>query len=136
MALGNATILVIDDDRDILTAARYLLERHYRQVLTCFVPDEIPALLQRAAPDLILLDMNFQPGASDGAQGLLWLERIIDADPDAVVVMIMFDSPEGRTPSLRGLARGPCCPVPRLPVRRTPDRGRGSSRGSLRRRRC
>src|SRR5690349_208971 len=88
MAVAHATILVVDDDKDILTAARYLLERHYRQVLTCGVPDEIPYLLQSGAPDLILLDMNFQPGASDGAQGLLWLERILQADPDAVVVMI------------------------------------------------
>jgi DNA-binding NtrC family response regulator len=88
MALANATILVVDDDKDILTAARYLLERHYKQVLTCAAPDEIPFLLQSGAPDLILLDMNFQPGASDGAQGLLWLEKILQADPDAIVVMI------------------------------------------------
>ncbi len=88
MALANASILVVDDDKDILTAARYLLERHYRQVLTSASPDEIPYLLQSGAPDLILLDMNFQPGASDGAQGLQWLERILQADPDAVVVMI------------------------------------------------
>jgi DNA-binding NtrC family response regulator len=88
MALGTASILVVDDDKDILTAARYLLERHYKQVLTCAVPDEIPALLHSGRPDLVLLDMNFQPGASDGAQGLLWLERILQADPDAVVVMI------------------------------------------------
>ncbi len=88
MAVANATILVVDDDKDILTAARYLLERHYKQVLTCAVPDEVPYLLQSGAPDLILLDMNFLPGASDGAQGLLWLERILQADPDAVVVMI------------------------------------------------
>jgi DNA-binding NtrC family response regulator len=92
MALSNTTILVVDDDKDILTAARYLLERHYKQVLTCAVPDEIPYLLQSGAPDLILLDMNFQPGASDGAQGLLWLERILQADPDAVVVMITAHS--------------------------------------------
>jgi DNA-binding NtrC family response regulator len=88
MALTEAGILVVDDDRDILTAARYLLERHYKNVQTCADPDQIPGLLQAGAPDVILLDMNFQPGASDGALGLEWLERIRTLDIEAVVIMI------------------------------------------------
>lgn len=88
MTLADATILIVDDDKDILTAARYLLERHYRRVLTCALPEEIPHLVQEGSPDLVLLDMNFQPGASDGSQGLEWLERILRFDADAVVVMI------------------------------------------------
>lgn len=88
MAQIKAKILVIDDDRDILTAVRYLLERHYETVLTCADPDEIPLVMHGDFPDVILLDMNFQPGASDGELGLQWLERILRIDPDAVVVMI------------------------------------------------
>jgi DNA-binding NtrC family response regulator len=88
MAQTTAKILVVDDDRDILTAVRYLLERHYQTVLTCADPAEIPGLVKDASPDVILLDMNFQPGASDGELGLQWLEQILRADPDAVVVMI------------------------------------------------
>ena len=88
MAHIKAKILVVDDDKDILTAVRYLLERHYQTVLTCADPEEIPGLMQSDLPDVILLDMNFQPGASDGELGLQWLEQILRLDQDAVVVMI------------------------------------------------
>ena len=81
-------ILVVDDDADILTAARLLLRRRFAEVLTCRRPARIPDLLERQAVDVGLLDMNFGPGESSGKQGLHWLERIREIDPEAVVVMI------------------------------------------------
>ncbi|MEO1170495.1 MAG: sigma-54 dependent transcriptional regulator [Myxococcota bacterium] len=81
-------VLVVDDDEDILTATRLLLKRQVGEVSTLPNPTGIEARLRRDPPDLILLDMNFGPGESDGAQGLDCLERIIAIDPDAVVVMI------------------------------------------------
>ena len=83
---GN--ILIVDDDDDILTAARLLLRRRFAEVVTCRRPERIPDLLQRHAFDVVLLDMNFGPGESTGKQGLSWLERIREIDPEAVVVMI------------------------------------------------
>ncbi len=82
------TILVVDDDDDILTAARLLLRRRFAEVITCRRPDRIPDLMQRHGFDVVLLDMNFGPGESSGKQGLDWLERILEIDPAAVVVMI------------------------------------------------
>ena len=82
------TILIVDDDDDILTAARLLLRRRFAEVITCRRPDRIPDLMQRHAFDAVLLDMNFGPGESSGEQGLSWLERILEIDPEAVVVMI------------------------------------------------
>ena len=82
------TILVVDDDDDILTAARLLLRRRFAEVITCRRPDRIPDLMQRHGFDVVLLDMNFGPGESSGKQGLQWLERILEIDPEAVVVMI------------------------------------------------
>ena len=84
--IGN--ILIVDDDDDILTAARLLLRRRFAEVVTCRRPERIPDLMERHAFDAVLLDMNFGPGESSGAQGLTWLERILEIDPDAVVVMI------------------------------------------------
>jgi DNA-binding NtrC family response regulator len=84
----TGTILIVDDDDDILTAARLLLRRRFAEVITCRRPDRIPDLMDRHAFDAVLLDMNFGPGESSGEQGLAWLERILDIDPDAVVVMI------------------------------------------------
>jgi DNA-binding NtrC family response regulator len=81
-------ILVVDDNPDILISARYLLERHYQTILTCENPEDIPALMKKEKFDVILLDMNFHPGQSDGEMGMLWLERVKDIDPESVVVMI------------------------------------------------
>ena len=81
-------ILVVDDNPDILISASYLLERHYGTVVTCERPEDIPGLMKKENFDVILLDMNFHPGQSDGQMGMQWLEKIRDIDPEAVVVMI------------------------------------------------
>lgn len=81
-------ILVVDDNPDILISASYLLERHYESVTTCENPEDIPGLMEKENFDVILLDMNFHPGESDGKPGMLWLEKIKKIDPEAVVVMI------------------------------------------------
>ena len=81
-------ILVVDDNPDILISARYLLERHYQTVTTCEHPEAIPSLMGKEDFDVILLDMNFHPGQSDGKMGMQWLEKIKGIDPEAVVVMI------------------------------------------------
>jgi DNA-binding NtrC family response regulator len=83
-----ANILIVDDDEDILTAGRLLLRRQFGDVVTCRRPEEIPDLLKKYAFDAIMLDMNFGPGESSGIQGLEWLERILEIDPQMVVVMI------------------------------------------------
>ena len=83
---GN--ILIVDDDDDILTAARLLLRRRFAEVVTCRRPERIPDLMARHAFDTVLLDMNFGPGESSGEQGLSWLGRILEIDPEVIVVMI------------------------------------------------
>ncbi len=82
------TILIVDDDEDILTASRLLLRREFADVLTCNNPQEIPKRLAERDFDVVLLDMNFGPGESTGKEGLLWLEKILEIDPEIVVVMI------------------------------------------------
>lgn len=87
----NATlgrILVVDDDVDVLQAARLLLRRHAEKVQTAKRPEELPGLLDAEAFDLIMLDMNFTRDVSSGREGFYWLDRILELDPDAVVVMI------------------------------------------------
>jgi DNA-binding NtrC family response regulator len=81
-------ILIVDDDDDILTAGKLLLKRKLGFVQTVNDPAQIPALLAANSFDVILLDMNFSPGESSGKQGFTWLARILELDPDAVVVMI------------------------------------------------
>lgn len=81
-------ILLVDDDRDILTAGRILLRRHFERVETLDHPNEIPAKLSQDAFDVVLLDMNFGPGESDGAMGMEWLEKIQTIDDNVVIIMI------------------------------------------------
>ena len=82
------SILIVDDDEDILTAGRLLLKREFGSVNCCNDPHSIPEQLATQRFDAILLDMNFSPGESSGEQGFYWLRRILELDPDAVVVMI------------------------------------------------
>ena len=81
-------ILIVDDDEDILTAGKLLLKREFSYVQGCNDPSQIPNLLSANRFDAILLDMNFSPGESSGEQGFVWLQRILELDPDAVVIMI------------------------------------------------
>lgn len=87
MTEGNR-LLIVDDDEDILTAGRLLLKRHFCEVVTCRHPGQIAEVMGPGRFDAILLDMNFSPGESDGRLGFVWLKRILEVDPDAVVVMI------------------------------------------------
>ena len=84
----RATVLVVDDDPDVLTAARLLLQQHFAQVLTSEDPNEIDIMLGKGKIDVFLIDMNFAIGRNSGAEGLQWLERILQVDPDAVVILM------------------------------------------------
>jgi DNA-binding NtrC family response regulator len=85
---SSATILVVDDDPDVLTAARLLLRQHFGRVLTSDDPARIDELMSDEAIDVYLLDMNFAIGRNTGAEGLRWLQHILAADPDAVVILM------------------------------------------------
>ncbi len=81
-------VLVIDDDKDVLLAARLLLKQHAELVHTETKPESIPALLKNESYDIILLDMNFTVDASSGQEGFRWLDRIFEIDSTAVVILI------------------------------------------------
>jgi len=85
-------ILIVDDDEDVLVAAKLLLKRHFSNVTATNEPSQIPTLLAASSYDVILLDMNFSPGERTGREGLAWLGKILTIDPDAVVVLITAHS--------------------------------------------
>lgn len=84
----SGKILIIDDDEDILQAARLLLKQHVTYVHTEKTPDVLPTLLKNEAYDVIFLDMNFAKGATSGKEGFYWLDKIHEIDPNAVVILI------------------------------------------------
>jgi len=84
----SGRILVVDDNEDLLHAAKMFLKRHFAQVDIEKNPESIPTILNNEQYDVILLDMNFTKDVSSGHEGFLWLERILEIDPSAVVVLI------------------------------------------------
>ena len=84
----HATILVVDDDPDVLMAARLLLQQHFDRVLSTESPEEIETIMAGTPVDVFLVDMNFAIGRNTGAEGLQWLGQILTLDPDAVVVLM------------------------------------------------
>lgn len=88
MEQKHGKILIVDDNEDLLKAARIHLKRHFAQVDTEKNPEAIPTLMANEDYDVILLDMNFTKDVSSGSEGYYWLEKILELDPSAVVVLI------------------------------------------------
>ena len=88
MQLRNASILVVDDDKDILTAVKLLLKTEVREIVTDKNPENIPFLLKTNSFDLVLLDMNFKSAINTGNEGLFWLKKVKELRPDVSVIMI------------------------------------------------
>src|SRR3989337_4572241 len=88
MNLRNASILIIDDDPDVLTAVRLLLKTEVKDVVTEKNPENIRWHLSKDDFDIILLDMNFTSSINTGNEGLFWLKEIRKIKPDAAVIMI------------------------------------------------
>ncbi|MEI7585867.1 sigma-54 dependent transcriptional regulator [Runella sp.] len=85
--MQTAKILIVDDDVDVLSAAKLMLKRHFSQVDIEKKPQRIPFLVTNGNYDAILLDMNFTRDVISGKEGFDWLDRILDIDPLAVVVL-------------------------------------------------
>ena len=88
MSKINAKILIVDDDADVLLAARLLLKQHFTIVHSEKSPANIPDLLSNDSYDVILLDMNFSKENTSGQEGFYWLNKILETDPAAVVIFI------------------------------------------------
>ncbi|MEO9886944.1 MAG: sigma-54 dependent transcriptional regulator [Balneola sp.] len=88
MTSKKGKILVVDDDADVLQAARLFLKQHVKSIETEKDPNSIPTLLKNNRYDLILLDMNFTEDVSSGKEGFFWLQEILKIDPSIAVILI------------------------------------------------
>lgn len=83
----QGTILVVDDNKGILTAVQMLLAPCFEKVITQASPNLIRTILREEPVDVVLLDMNFSAGINSGNEGLFWLSEIKKAYPDVQVVL-------------------------------------------------
>ena len=88
MADRFGTVLVVDDNEDVLTAARIFLKRRVASVQTLNDPERLPELLEEQRFDVILLDMNFHKDVTSGEEGFYWLKKILEIDSSIVVIFI------------------------------------------------
>ncbi|WP_108805672.1 sigma-54 dependent transcriptional regulator [Aquimarina sp. Aq107] len=88
MVLKEATILVIDDDVDVLTALRLLFKPLVKEVVIEKNPSNIGAQINKKSFDIIILDMNFNGLVNTGNEGIFWLNEIKKSKPKTDVVLI------------------------------------------------
>ena len=98
------TIVVVDDNKAILTAVRMLLESHFNNIITLSSPNRILHTLREEKADIVLLDMNFSAGINTGNEGLFWLSEIKKQHPSLPVVLFTAYADIGL--AVRGIKEG------------------------------
>jgi DNA-binding NtrC family response regulator len=88
MKKTNASILIIDDQEDILFASKMLLKKHFENIFTINNPKNVVELLAKNTIDVVLLDMNYRIGFEDGREGLYLLKEIKTLSPKTVVILM------------------------------------------------
>ena len=85
--MQNGKILIIDDNKSLLSALEILLQFEYKHIQTISNPNQITSL-PIPTFDLVLLDMNFSAGVNTGNEGLFWLREIKKKAPHTAVIMM------------------------------------------------
>lgn len=86
--IPKGKILIVDDNEDVLLSINLLLRDKVEAVKVTTNPEKIEELMSSFSPDVILLDMNFQRDACSGEEGFMWLRRILEMDPHALVLFL------------------------------------------------
>jgi two-component system, NtrC family, response regulator HydG len=85
---NKASILIIDDNPNILESAELFLNEYFEIVDILNEPESLKSIISKQVYDIILLDMNFSKGYVDGKEGLYWLSYIKKTDPTVVVILM------------------------------------------------
>ncbi|MBU2906550.1 sigma-54 dependent transcriptional regulator [Arenibacter algicola] len=81
-------ILVIDDNKSVLSALEILLQFEYTSITTLSNPNQLSSFPDLSSIDVVLLDMNFSAGVNTGNEGLFWLKEIKKKAPLTAVIMM------------------------------------------------
>lgn len=85
--MPKGTLLVVDDNKNILTAVRILLADKFERIITLSSPNTLLSIIQKEKIDVVLLDMNFAAGINSGNEGIYWLNEIKSYDKSIPVVL-------------------------------------------------
>ena len=82
-----SSILIVDDNRSVLSALQLLLKPVFDRILTLNSPVTLPSVLRQGPWQVLLLDMNFGAGINNGGEGLYWLHEVKRICPTLPVVL-------------------------------------------------
>ena len=131
----QGTIIVVDDNKGVLSAVKLLLKNHFEHIVTLPSPITLPAALREENAQVVLLDMNFSSGLNTGNEGLYWLHEIKKIHPSLPVVL--FTAYADIDLAVRGIKEGatdfivkpwdnarlkPCCLPAAIPPRTRRER--------------
>lgn len=88
MKKTQASILIIDDQEDILFASKMALKKHFEHIYTLSEPKKAITLLAENEIDVVLLDMNYRIGFEDGREGIYMLREIKTLSPNTLVILM------------------------------------------------
>ena len=88
MSFQKGNILIVDDNKSILSTLEILLSPEFGEVTAISNPNQILSELKKNDYNTVLLDMNFAAGVNTGNEGIYWLGKIKEAYPEISVVMI------------------------------------------------
>lgn len=81
------TLLVVYDNKDVLTAVKLLMRQKVDEVVTTPDPTSLPQLIRKHKPQVVLLDMNFRSSVNNGNEGLFWLREIKGISSEIAVIL-------------------------------------------------
>lgn len=86
----KGTVVVVDDDADVLLSARLYLEQYFDRVVALAKPTDLLPNVREHRADVVLLDMNYQRGKNDGREGLQFLKQLKQESDCEVVTMTAY----------------------------------------------
>ena len=100
----SGTIIIVDDNKGVLTAVQILLKNYFSKIVTLSSPVTLSSVIREETPEVILLDMNFTSGINTGNEGLFWLHEIKKVRPELPVVL--FTAYADIELAIRGIKEG------------------------------
>lgn len=85
--MKHGTLLVVDDNRNILSTVKMVMEHTFEHIVCMASPSGLLTRIREDKPDVVLLDMNFHSGINNGNEGLYWLREIKRTQPQTAVVL-------------------------------------------------
>ena len=83
----RGTLLIVDDNRNILSAVKLIANGYFAKVVTLSSPTTLLSTIAAEQPDVLLLDMNFNAGINTGNEGIFWLKEAKAKFPQLRVVL-------------------------------------------------